>query len=273
MFGWVARATVGAALFGAAFGGLVQASEPKLPSSTFAEVGAPTSIPYGWVDFCGRRPEECGLGKLTPRDIHLTKQALGDPRQSQRLRQRRNRADQQSRSLGHDARPLDYPTDGKGDCKVYALFKRKQLVDAGFPRSALLMTIVRDQDGEGHAVLTVKTDRGDFVLDNLTDEILPWNETGYRFIKRQAQDDPNVWLAMAGARPASPAATDSFSLFWGRFVSRSNPRVIPVQRLAASTEFVLLQTKMGCFLQIDFFQFLALKTLATADPLHRPLVR
>ena len=37
------------------------------------------------------------------------------------------------------------------------------------------MTIVRDQDGEGHAVLTVKTDRGDFVLDNLTDEILPWN--------------------------------------------------------------------------------------------------
>ena len=65
----------------------------------------------------------------------------------------------------------DYPVDGKGDCKIYALFKRKLLIDRGFPRQALLMTIVRDLNGEGHAVLTVKTDRGDFVLDNLSDEI------------------------------------------------------------------------------------------------------
>ena len=62
----------------------------------------------------------------------------------------------------------DYPVDGKGDCKIYALFKRKLLIERGFPRQALLMTIVRDLNGEGHAVLTVKTDRGDFVLDNLT---------------------------------------------------------------------------------------------------------
>ena len=54
------------------------------------------------------------------------------------------------------------------------------------------MTIVRDLDGEGHAVLTVKTDHGDFVLDNLSDEIRPWSATGYQFFKRQAQDDPNV---------------------------------------------------------------------------------
>ena len=65
------------------------------------------------------------------------------------------------------------------------------------------MTIVRDLNGEGHAILTVKTDRGEFVLDNLRDEILPWDETGYRFIKRQAQDDPNVWLDLRGANGAS----------------------------------------------------------------------
>ncbi len=52
------------------------------------------------------------------------------------------------------------------------------------------MTIVRDLNGEGHAVLTVKTDHGDFVLDNLSDEIRPWTATGYQFYKRQAQDDP-----------------------------------------------------------------------------------
>ena len=54
------------------------------------------------------------------------------------------------------------------------------------------MTIVRDLNGAGHAVLTVKTDRGDFVLDNLSDEIRGWSATGYQFYKRQAQDDPNV---------------------------------------------------------------------------------
>ena len=68
----------------------------------------------------------------------------------------------------------DYPVDGKGDCKIYALFKRKLLIERGFPRQALLMTIVRDLNGEGHAVLTVKTDRGDFVLDNLSRRNPPW---------------------------------------------------------------------------------------------------
>jgi predicted transglutaminase-like cysteine proteinase len=83
------------------------------------------------------------------------------------------------------------------------LFKRKQLIEQGFPRQALLMTIVRDAAGEGHAILTVKTDHGEFVLDNLRDEILPWNASGYRFIKRQAQDDPNAWLDLRGANGAS----------------------------------------------------------------------
>jgi predicted transglutaminase-like cysteine proteinase len=202
MFIWLARAIGGAVLFGVAFGGFVEASEPQLPSATFAAVGAPTSIPYGWVDFCGRRPEECNLGKLAPRDIHLTRQVWAT---LTKVNQFANAAIEPVSNLEHWGTMLDhwdYPTDGKGDCKIYALFKRKQLIDQGFPRQALLMTIVRDQDGEGHAILTVKTDRGDFVLDNLTDEILPWGDTGYRFVKRQAQDDPNVWLAMTGAAAA-----------------------------------------------------------------------
>ena len=103
----------------------------------------------------------------------------------------------------------DYPIDGKGDCKVYALYKRKLLIEQGFPRQALLMTIVRDLDGEGHAILTVKTDRGEFVLDNLTDEIRPWDATGYRYVKRQSQDDPNVWLDLGGAQGVSAATAGS----------------------------------------------------------------
>ena len=101
----------------------------------------------------------------------------------------------------------DYPTDGKGDCKVYALYKRKLLIEAGFPRQALLMTVVRDLEGQGHAILTVKTDRGEFVLDNLTDDIRPWDATGYTYLKRQAQDDPNVWLDLGGVRGAPSVAS------------------------------------------------------------------
>jgi predicted transglutaminase-like cysteine proteinase len=94
---------------------------------------------------------------------------------------------------------------------VYALYKRKLLIERGFPRQALLMTIVRDLDGEGHAILTVKTDHGEFVLDNLTDEIRPWNATGYTYVKRQAQYDPNIWLDLGGARGPATAGVEHAS--------------------------------------------------------------
>ena len=102
----------------------------------------------------------------------------------------------------------DYPLDGRGDCKVYALYKRKLLMDMGFPRQALLMTIVKDLEGEGHAILTVKTDHGDFILDNLTDEIRSWDATGYTYLKRQSQEDPNVWLSILPPAPQVSAAAE-----------------------------------------------------------------
>ena len=92
--------------------------------------------------------------------------------------------------------------DGYGDCEDYALLKRKMLVQAGWPREALLMTVVRDKKGEGHAVLTVKTNRGEFILDNQEAEVLAWNKTGYKFVKRQSQADQNTWVALGEPRGA-----------------------------------------------------------------------
>ena len=97
----------------------------------------------------------------------------------------------------------DYPDDGKGDCEDYVLLKRRMLMQAGWPREALLITVVRDKKGDGHAVLTVKTNHGEFILDNQEAEVLPWNKTGYRFVKRQSQSDPNVWVAL-GEPQAAP---------------------------------------------------------------------
>ena len=93
-----------------------------------------------------------------------------------------------------------YPDDGYGDCEDYVLQKRSMLIQAGWPREALLITVVRDKHGDGHAVLTVKTDRGEFILDNQNDEILLWSDTGYRFVKRQSQADPNVWVSLGDPR-------------------------------------------------------------------------
>ena len=101
----------------------------------------------------------------------------------------------------------NYPDDGYGDCEDYVLLKRRMLIQAGWPRQALLITVVRDNRGDGHAVLTVKTDRGEFVLDNQNEEILLWSETSYRFVKRQSQSDPNVWVALGDTRPAVSTAT------------------------------------------------------------------
>jgi predicted transglutaminase-like cysteine proteinase len=138
------------------------------------------------MDFCTREPEECSQPVLIAADIDLTPFAwktLLDVNQV-------NAAIEPVSNLDHwgtIADHWDYPYDGKGDCKIYALQKRKVFMEKSFPRQALLMTIVRDHNNQGHAILTVKTNRGDFILDNLTDEIRPWQETGYRFVKRQSQ--------------------------------------------------------------------------------------
>jgi predicted transglutaminase-like cysteine proteinase len=81
------------------------------------------------------------------------------------------------------------------------------LIDAGWPRQALLITVVRDQRGEGHAVLTVKTDKGEFILDNQEPEVLLWSETKYRYVKRQSQINPNVWVSLGDPRPAQATAS------------------------------------------------------------------
>jgi predicted transglutaminase-like cysteine proteinase len=89
-----------------------------------------------------------------------------------------------------------YPTDGKGDCEDYVLEKRRLLMAAGVPRSALLITVVLDAQQEGHAVLTLVTDRGDYVLDNKVLRIVPWDKTGYQFFKRQSRENPNIWVRL-----------------------------------------------------------------------------
>jgi predicted transglutaminase-like cysteine proteinase len=182
----------------------------RLPVATHAVVGGPTLIPYGWFDFCGRHPDECHIQKTAAQDITLTPEIW---ELLNHVNHYANATILPVSNLAHWGTMLDhwdYPNDGKGDCKVYALFKRKLLLEAGLPRQALLMTIVRDLHNQGHTILTVRTDHGDFILDNLSEDIRPWDTTGYQYLKRQAQTDPNVWLDLGGVRgvPAGAVASN-----------------------------------------------------------------
>ena len=92
-----------------------------------------------------------------------------------------------------------YP-DGKGDCEDFVLLKRRELMARGWPAGSLLITVVRQTNGDGHAVLTVRTDRGDLVLDNLEGKIKLWTQTDYQFIKRQSDRDSGRWVSIADDR-------------------------------------------------------------------------
>jgi len=89
----------------------------------------------------------------------------------------------------------EYPTT-VGDCEDYALSKRKRLNEMGYPLEALLMTVARDSKGGGHAVLTVVTDLGDFILDNIEQKVLLWRDTEIYYLKRQSQRDLNRWVSL-----------------------------------------------------------------------------
>ena len=191
------------------FGGVmlagIVASVPQTAAAparaTYATAGARTSVPYGWVDFCNRYSTECDVQGLEAVDIDLTPAALSD---IERVNRKVNMAVQPVTDMDHwgVVDRWDYPLDGKGDCEDYALLKRKILMHDGYPRQALLVTVVKDHEGEGHAILTIKTNQGEFVLDNLDDRVLPWADTGYRFIKRQSQEDPNLWQSIGAPAPA-----------------------------------------------------------------------
>ena len=194
IFGSLLGAVVGILLAGAAVAG----------APAMQETGV-TSVPYGWVDFCNRYAGECDGPILQAQDIVLTPSVQHE---LDSVNRGVNGSVQSVTDMDHwgVVDRWDYPLDGKGDCEDYVLLKRKILLDRGLPRQALLVTVVKDHAGEGHAVLTVKTNKADYVLDNMSDKILRWDETGYRFVKRQSQIDPNRWMSI-GTPESDPVFT------------------------------------------------------------------
>jgi len=186
--------------------GLSVSAQAATERPLYASLGDNTRAPIGWVEFCTENVAECKSGGSQPRDIVMTQAAWRDLIKVNRWV---NETVKPMTDMDHwgVVEKWSIPTDGYGDCEDYVLLKRKMLIDAGWPREALLITVVRDKMGEGHAVLTVKSDKGEFILDNQNENVVGWTETGYRFVKRQSQGDPNVWVSLGDPRPAALTAS------------------------------------------------------------------
>ena len=178
-----------------------------------AETGMPKAMvvhgtlpaPHAFLDYCSRVPSDCAAGSISDNRVVL------DDRNWARLDGINVRVNglisPTSDQTNHGVSELwSLPTSGRGDCEDYALLKRHLLMRQGWPAGALLLTIVVDGNNEGHAVLTVRSDRGDLILDNTDNRIRLWHETGYRFVMRQSFANPMQWMALGprervGAQP------------------------------------------------------------------------
>jgi predicted transglutaminase-like cysteine proteinase len=201
----VAALTVLATAFGSTLpNAQTVASLPALPApaTLAAPVGAARPI-AAWVTFCERYAAECAINANEPTRIALTPATWN---LITTVNGRVNTRIKPVTDLDHwgSADRWDLAEDGSGDCEDFQLLKRKLLAEAGLPRRAMRMTVVIDEKGEGHAVLTLITDRGDFILDNKTNTVLPWHRTGYTFIKREGTDAV-AWVSLGGV--TSPITT------------------------------------------------------------------
>ena len=168
-----------------------------LMSSTSMPEGSPTdAAPPGFVSFCYRFADQCAASPKDATVVHLDviSQAVLD-----RVNRSVNRAIRPEDDQKHYGRAeyWDIPTDGFGNSKDYALTKRRDLINAGLSARALRVAIVITPWNNRQAVLTVVTDRGDLVLDNLTDDIKPWTDTGYQWIARQDGGGELGWVTLA----------------------------------------------------------------------------
>jgi len=175
-------------------------SSAALPASTSnlsMVTGGATSQPIGHYDFCQIHRDECGPNRntaniqMTPdqwtlvRSVNTTVNTTIKPMTDKEI-------------YGKDE-VWAYPTTA-GDCEDYALLKRRILIQRGFSPANLLLTVVRKPDGEGHAVLTLRTTEGDFILDNLAANVKPWFDTDYSFIKRQSSYNAGRWVTIENGR-------------------------------------------------------------------------
>jgi predicted transglutaminase-like cysteine proteinase len=172
-------------------GWCLQPALAQAGNSAHMQIGGQTSRPIGHVEYCERNRSDCSIVTRNDNPVKLTRERWKEMVEVNAFTNASVKPVTDQEYYGVEEYWV-YP-DHYGDCEDYALMKRAKLMQLGWPASSLLVTVVRQQNGDGHAVLTVRTDRADYVLDNLEGKILQWNETSYTFLKRVASKNSGYW--------------------------------------------------------------------------------
>ena len=96
------------------------------------------------MQFCEENPGECTANSGIETRLAASSQRL---RELDEVNRRVNKSVVPETDMDHYgiSEYWTLPTDGKGDCEDYALLKRHELMQLGWPSSALLMTVVMDE--------------------------------------------------------------------------------------------------------------------------------
>ena len=173
---------------------------PPRPGRLSCTTGGRTTQPIGHYEFCQREPDECRQKTGRQQPVELTRKlwaAMIDINNSVNA----SVTPRTDMEMWGKEEVWSYPTN-IGDCEDYALEKRRRLMALGVPAGDLLMTVARQRNGDGHAVLTVRTSRGEFILDNLEPRVLAWSDTEYTYLKRQSERNSGAWVAIDDSRGA-----------------------------------------------------------------------
>jgi len=155
----------------------------------------PSLAPMAYTQFCLKYPREC----------RTTRQFRGGP-----IKLSADRTNEMTRvNLAVNARIAPQANrqglagerwlidPDRGDCNDYAVTKRHELLTHGWPARALLLSEVVTAGGEHHLVLVVRTRDADLVLDNMTNKIVPWFKTTYRWVRIQMPGASRLWTTLA----------------------------------------------------------------------------
>lgn len=172
-------------------------------ASNFMRVFGGAQAPYGFVRFCEANAYHCAQSDFENVRFNASPERLSELDQINRYVNARI-APQTDQEIYGVSEYWTLPTH-VGDCEDYALLKRQILIERGWPASALLLTVVRDELGDGHAILTARTAQGDFILDNKITDVRIWNQTPYEFVMRQSYVNPRAWVSLDSAYTNIPS--------------------------------------------------------------------
>ena len=189
MYKYIAQVAAGAII---AIANISMASAS--PSAAAMREGGYALAPFSFVKFCidypGDCPKSAGAGR-----IRLTSGRMAELSNVNRAVNSSIRPKPDTSTLRYWKLNVD-----AGDCNSFAVQKRHELIARGWPSAALALTVAKTPWGEGHLVVTVRTDRGDLVLDNLRSNIVSWQRTGYDWIMRQSERNPQYWVELHGGQ-------------------------------------------------------------------------